>query len=66
MGELVRVLGQAFRNLWAYPGSCSPCMNKCDVAIFLTYLPAVFRLVDVFGRRKPTMQWLTIQLYGLH
>ncbi len=56
MGELVNVLRQEFRNLWAGPGSCSPCMNRCDVAIFLNYLSAVFRLVDVFGRRKPTMQ----------
>ncbi len=61
MGELVEVPGQNFSNLWAGQGSWSSCMNNCNVAIFLTYLSAVFRLVHVFGRRKPTMQRVTNQ-----
>ena len=52
MGELVKFLGQKSRNLCAGLGSCSLCKNKCDVAIFLIYISAIFRLVDVFGRRK--------------
>lgn len=50
MGELVEVLGKDLSNLWSGPGRCSSCMNKCNLAIFLIYLSAVFRLVDVFGR----------------
>ena len=59
MGKLVEVLGKNFNKLWAGPGGCSPCMNKCNVAISLIYLSAVFRL-DIFRRRKPTMQWVVI------
>ena len=66
MGELVEALGQKFSNLWPCRDSYSPCMNKCDVAIFLIYLSAVFRLVDVFGCRKPTMQWVTNRFQRPH
>ena len=66
MGELVEVPGQNFSNLWVGQGSWSPCMNNCNVDIFLTYLSAVFRHFHVFGPRQPTMQSVTNQFQEPH
>ena len=55
MGELVIFRGCECKNLWANLGSCSICMNKCDVATFLIYISAVSRLVAVLN--VVSMQW---------
>lgn len=60
MGELVEVLERYYSNLWSGAGSCSPCMSKCNLTVFLDHISAAFRHVHVLDHREPTMQWVRL------